>query len=351
MLGRIFGNAVPETPVPESSQGPLPVIWLLGKTGAGKSSLVHWLTGLPGAVVGNGFQPCTRTAQSFDFPQDAPLMRFLDTRGLGEAHYDPVEDLAMAEGAAHLLVVVARLDDPVQGDVAEVLASVRKKMRDRVVLVHSGADLVSDAEERTRARAATQMVMAKAFRESVPEVELSLATGDGLDPLLDLMEAKLPEVAELLHDATYGDAEGLRWQEHRDMVLWYAGAAGGSDTLPVVGGLTGPVLQLAMLTALAQRYQVEWTWRRRGEFLAALGTATAAAYGISYGARQALKLVPVVGQTAGAATSGVVTFGTTLALGRAAALFLHKISQGEEVVAEDIRSKYAEALRKGRVKS
>ena len=351
MFGNIFGKSVSNTPEPTISPAPLPVIWLLGKTGAGKSSLVHWLTGLPGAVIGNGFQSCTHTAQNFDFPQHAPLMRFLDTRGLGEAHYDPAEDLAAAKSAAHLLVVVARLDDPVQGEVAEVLATVRKTVRGQVILVHGGADLIPDEAERARARAATQAVMAKALRQPVPEVELSLATGAGLDPLLDLMEAKLPEVAELLHDAAHGDAEGLRWQEHRDMVLWYAGAAGGSDTLPVVGGFTGPGMQLMMLAALANRYQVKWTWRRRGEFAAALGTATAAAYGISYGARQALKLVPVVGQTAGAAASGMVTFGTTLALGRAAAMFLHTVSRGEEVVAQDIRIKYADALRKGRDKA
>lgn len=43
--------------------------------------------------VGNGFAPCTMTAMSYAFPQDTPVMRFLDTRGLGEADYDPDEDL------------------------------------------------------------------------------------------------------------------------------------------------------------------------------------------------------------------------------------------------------------------
>ena len=72
----------------------LPVVWLLGKTGAGKSSLVRALTEQTEAEIGNGFQPCTRSARSYDFPPDQPLVRFLDTRGLGEAGYDPAEDLA-----------------------------------------------------------------------------------------------------------------------------------------------------------------------------------------------------------------------------------------------------------------
>lgn len=341
MFGKLFGRPAPD----RSEAAPLPVIWLLGKTGAGKTSLVHWLTGLPDAVIGDGFTPCTRTATQFDFPTDAPLMRFLDTRGLGEAHYDPAVDLAAAEDAAHLLVVVARLDDPVQGEVADALSRIRRRVKGRVILVHSGADLLPEPEERARARAATQAVIAAALRQPVPEVELSLLTGDGLDPLLDVMEAKLPEVAELLDAAAHGDAEGLRWQEHRDMVLWYAGAAGGTDTLPVVGMVTGPALQVTMLTALANRYGVDWSWRRRAEFASALGTATAAAYGASYGARQLVKMVPVVGQTAGAAASGMVTFGTTLALGRAAALYLHAISSGQKVDTDAIRRTYAEALR------
>src|SRR5690606_39169396 len=76
---------------------PLPVLWLLGRSGAGKSSLIRELTGLPGAVIGSGFRPCTRCTQVFDFPADDPLMRFLDTRGLDEAGYDPAEDLAQCE--------------------------------------------------------------------------------------------------------------------------------------------------------------------------------------------------------------------------------------------------------------
>ena len=39
--------------------------------------------------IGNGFVPCTRTADAFDFPEGDPVLRFLDTRGLGESGYRP----------------------------------------------------------------------------------------------------------------------------------------------------------------------------------------------------------------------------------------------------------------------
>ncbi|MGI9569635.1 MAG: kinase, partial [Desulfobulbia bacterium] len=39
----------------------IPTLWLLGKTGAGKSTLIQALTGDSQVEIGNGFQPCTRT--------------------------------------------------------------------------------------------------------------------------------------------------------------------------------------------------------------------------------------------------------------------------------------------------
>ena len=88
------------------------VVWLLGKTGAGKTAIVAALTGDPRAEVGQGFEPCTRTASFYDVPAEAPLLRFLDTRGLGEASYDPSSDISWCEEQSHLLLVVMQLSDP-----------------------------------------------------------------------------------------------------------------------------------------------------------------------------------------------------------------------------------------------
>jgi len=84
-----------ETKIEEIKQKlPTPVFWLLGKTQAGKSSLIRALTGNTAAEIGNGFQPCTKLSQFYDFPSGShPIIRFLDTRGLGELAYDPKEDL------------------------------------------------------------------------------------------------------------------------------------------------------------------------------------------------------------------------------------------------------------------
>src|SRR5438876_6591608 len=74
---------------------PAPVFWLFGKTQSGKTSIIKFMTGADQAEIGKGFQPCTRFSRQYQFPSpETPLLSFLDTRGLDEPGYDPVEDLA-----------------------------------------------------------------------------------------------------------------------------------------------------------------------------------------------------------------------------------------------------------------
>lgn len=106
---------------------PVPVLWLLGKTQSGKTSIIRALTGSPAAEIGNGFQPCTRSARFYDFPADAPLVRFLDTRGLGEVAYDPADDMRYCEAQAHLLVAVMKVADIHQAAVFDALLAIRRR--------------------------------------------------------------------------------------------------------------------------------------------------------------------------------------------------------------------------------
>ena len=118
-----------------SATRPVPVLWLLGKTQAGTASIIIALTGHPHAQVGNGYAACTRTAMTFDCPPGVPVIRFLDTRGLGEVAYDPAEDIAACAGQAHLIVAVCRAADPQQDAVFDVLRQVRKTHRDWGIVV------------------------------------------------------------------------------------------------------------------------------------------------------------------------------------------------------------------------
>ena len=56
-------------------------VWLLatqvGRTGAGKSTIIQKLTGHTDAEIGNGYMPCTKDSRYFDYPQHRPILRFL----------------------------------------------------------------------------------------------------------------------------------------------------------------------------------------------------------------------------------------------------------------------------------
>src|SRR5579884_3137076 len=89
---------------------PVPVFWLFGKTQSGKTSIIKYLTGADQAEIGKGFQPCTRFSRQYQFPTpEAPLLTFLDTRGLDEPSYDATEDLARFNDQAHLVLVTVKV--------------------------------------------------------------------------------------------------------------------------------------------------------------------------------------------------------------------------------------------------
>src|ERR1700730_8406486 len=99
-------NSQTQAPIADKARGFAPVVWLLGKVQSGKTSIIRELTQAANAEVGSGFRACTRTARVFDFPSEAPIIRFLDTRGLGEVAYDPASDIAFCECRSHLLLGV-----------------------------------------------------------------------------------------------------------------------------------------------------------------------------------------------------------------------------------------------------
>ena len=115
---------------------PAPVFWMIGKTGSGKTSVVQYLTGAERAKIGNGYRPQTASSQQFDFPAaDNALVRFLDTRGLGECRYDPTEDISAFHDSTHLLIVTVRVMDHAVADVVAPLREIRKAQPKRPVVL------------------------------------------------------------------------------------------------------------------------------------------------------------------------------------------------------------------------
>lgn len=145
----------------------LPTLWLLGKTGSGKSSIVQKLTGQSGAEIGNGFMPCTKNANIYNYPANLPILSFLDTRGLGEIGYDPREDIDVLGQSSHALLIVMCVTDGLQNDVLQAIKLIRKSQAGigdkRVMVVHTAAMRINDGHDRQRAVAEQQNQVEKAW--------------------------------------------------------------------------------------------------------------------------------------------------------------------------------------------
>jgi uncharacterized protein (DUF697 family) len=339
-----------------------PVVWLLGKVQSGKTSLIRATTGCSNAEIGNGFRACTKTARMFDFPEEAPLIRFLDTRGLGEVGYDSAEDLAVCEGQAHLVVVTMRVLDQQQEAIIDVVRAIRRRHPEWPVIVvqtalHEGYLMGADHvlpypfKERdpaalaaagvspdlirclTRQRALFVDIPGNGAIAFVP-VDFTLV-GDGWQPadygydaFIETLQNTAPAAVVTALKDLHGDVNDWLAARAHPHILGYATAAGAADLWPVAGVALVPGIQAKLVHTLGTIYGVAWDRRALGEFAGALGATTLVRIASGFGARELAKLVPLYGQTAGAAAAAVMSFATTYALGKAACYFLGRRKVG-----------------------
>ncbi len=356
---------------------PVPVIWLLGKTQAGKSSIVSALTGHPHAQVGNGFEPCTRTAQVFDFPPGLPVLKFLDTRGLGEVAYDPGEDIDACAAQSHLVMAVIKVADPRPEPVFEVLREVRRRHRDWPIVVAQtglhdlyppGGDHITpypfgapdqpagdDYADLRRALVAQRGLLSGLPGPAPLWVPVDLTQpadgfddpNYGLEALWDAIETVLPEslLAALRADEGGGDAYAHAADAQ---IVGHALAAAGLGALPVVDLFAVSAMQSKLLHALARMSGQSFDARSVGEFVGMLGGGVATGWLLGQAGRAVVKLVPGWGQTLGAVWGATQAGATTYALGKVAARYFEYRRRGQDPHAETLRQLYAEELEAGR---
>lgn len=363
--------------VAEQAVSLAPVVWLLGKVQSGKSSIIRALTPASDAPVGSGFRPCTSSAHTYDFPPEAPLIRFLDTRGLGETAYDPSEDLALAEAKAHLLIVVFKALDHQQDAVLEAVAHVRRRHGSWPIIVaqtslHEAYErgmrhpdpypyASTDPAELAAAGVPNDLIRSLAHQRRmfdrlsgdgpikfVPIDFTQPADGYtpvdyGLNKLHDALEEVAPRALLSALDHAHTESDDPARRLAQPYILGFATAAAAADIFPLTGAIAVPSLQTRLLYKIAKLYEVPWDRRAYTEFAGALGSGILARYAGGYGIRQLAKFIPIYGQTAGAAAAAAMSFATTYALGRAACVFARRRKAGVSEPGE-IRRAYADAL-------
>lgn len=355
---------------------PVPVLWLLGKTQAGKTSIIRALTGSEVAEIGNGFQPCTRRSRFYDFPADAPVVRFLDTRGLGEVSYDPDDDIHYCESQAHLLVAVMKVADINQAAIFDVLHAVRQRHPEwPLLIVQTGlhelypggfghvqpwpyADepfpqtVPADLRRALQAQRNAMKPLSGFAPVRWVAVDLTLSE-DGFEPPdygVEALWQAIESISSLgLQNQLSGDKEihDLYARTAHQHIVGYALTAAGLGALPVVDLVAVAAIQAKLLHSLAILYGQRWDKSTVTEFLGLMGMGIASGYLTRMVGRAVAKVIPFWGQTVGVVWSASSSGAATYALGKAAVYFFVRRKDGLNVDPESLRRIYAEELERG----
>jgi uncharacterized protein (DUF697 family) len=359
---------------------PTPVFWLVGKTQSGKTSIIKFLTGADDAVIGSGFRPTTKTTRRFEFPTpEAPLLSFLDTRGLDEPGYDPAADVAALDPLAHVVVVTAKATDFAQGNVRATLEPIRRANPSRPVVLC--VTTLHEAIPRqphpvpypflaSGGRKPPDNESSGGLRPPLAEVpaDLSRCIDHHVQEFAGLIDVVVPidftRPEDGFPDPNYGGEqlkETLLWSlpgayrqtllrlkeatdtlkdvhlRHAEpVILGYAtmAATAGAVPVPFVDLLVIPGVQARMAHHLAGLYGQPMTNERFREIAAAVGLGLVS----RQIAREFSKLIPVFGSVVSAAFAGASTY----ALGRALCFYFQTVCEGHVPTADALKAYYQE---------
>ena len=353
-------------------RAPAPVFWLFGRTQSGKTSIVKHLTGADDAEIGSGFRPCTRFSREYPFPTpDAPLLTFLDTRGLDEPGYDPAEDLRKFDDQAHVVVVTVKVTDHAQENVVRHLATVRAARPARPVILaltclHEaypqqqhpspypfGTTLYPEGLPQDLMRSiAAQHERFKPIVDDVVPIDLTRPEEGFTDPNFGGPELRasihnhLPRAYRqtlLTLDSETHEFRDEALRRAMPTIISYSTLAAGAGAIPIpfVDLLLLPGIQAKMVSDLAELYGQPLTAERFWEIASSLGTGVLA----RQAAREAVKFIPGIGSAAGAALAGAMTF----AMGRAFCQYYRVVRDGHVPDAGALKQLFeAELARAGR---
>jgi len=349
-------------------KSPVPVFWLFGKTQSGKTSIIRFLTGAEDAEIGEGFRPCTRFSRQYQYPAaDAPLLTFLDTRGLDEPGYDPAEDLAQFDQQAHVIVVTVKALDHARENLLKQWAVIRRAQPARPVVLAltclheaypqeqhvqpypfvSGIESLQAPEDLRRCLLEQQRCFA-GLADAIVPIDLTRPEEGFSDPSYggDRLKQVLLDVLPKAYRQTLLTLDVVR-RELPDrfarralpFIIGYSSLAATAGAIPVpwVDLLVLPGIQTQMIFHLAQLYGQPLSGKRFLELSGTLGLGLV----VRQVVREAAKVIPVIGSVAGAALAA----GSTYALGKAFCFYYSAVHQGHVPTPDELRRYYHEQLR------
>ena len=349
------------------AHAPVPLFWLFGKTGSGKSSVVRYLTGESAAVIGNGFRPQTQRSQQYDFPSaESPLIRFVDTRGLGESAYDPAEDIRQLDKTAHLMIVTVRAADHALADVVRPLEQIRAANPQRPVVLavtwlhefypqqqHPQPDPFGDEDGREELPAELRRSLEQHHQQFADLVDRIVPLDftrpeEGFDEpyfggerLKTALLQLLPEGyrhALLQFDQAMQSLKDLNARRAMPYILGYSTMAAAAAAAPVIWVDIPAVL--AIQSHLVSRLAAVYGQSFNAQTLLTMTTAVGGRILARLVLRGPLKVIPWLGMTANAA----MAFTYTYALGKACCWYFGELNSGNAPSGSELEKVWSEQL-------
>jgi predicted GTPase len=339
-----------------------PKLMILGRRGAGKSSLINAIFGERMAAVGSVLSETGKpTWYSYAGPRGE--MKILDTRGLGDrtrpeaANFQDALDEIRAglvdefPDAILFLCKAKDVDSHIAQDVANIEA-VRAFIADKhryqapIVAVVTQVDELDPKRVEPPYENATKQrnieTAVKAIQEALAERGIALArvipvstyaefedgrrvydTSGHIEELVDYLVEVLPRSAQV-QMARLAQLRAVQQKLARRMIAAAAAVTAGiaAAPIPVADILPITAVQIGLISGIAYISGRELSRKAAKEFLVALGANVGAAFALREGARALAKLVF---PGAGSAVSAGVAFAGTWGLGEAAiAYFIEK---------------------------
>lgn len=356
-------------------QLPTTEAWLIGKTQAGKSSIVRGLTGVSEDIVGEGFQPHTQHTERYIYPSaDLPLLIFTDTVGLGDIDQETssiIEELEtelnQEQKCARILILTVKINDFATDTLRLTAQTLRQKHPEipcllAITCLHelypqSLENHPHDLQEYAEVQRAIEE-QKKSFADLYDRSVLLDFTleEDGFEPVFFGLENLRDNLAELLPEAEANTIYQLLDQEladklgnvYRDVARRYLvafstiAATLAAVPLPFATMPVLTALQVSMVGLLGKLYGQTLNPSQAGGVVSAIaGGFVAQAVG-----RELVKFIPGFGSAIAASWAAAYTW----ALGEGACVYFGDLMGGKKPDPAKIQTAMAEAFSEAKAK-